>query len=218
MSLAIHTTAGNHAGPRSKRGLEIYPTPPCAVEALIRAEPLPPACWEACGTENSAIAQVLRAHDHRVVCTDITIDGVDFRDRTTAPPDVQAIVTNSPFSLAADVVRHGLTLVPKVVILQRIQFLESDVRADLFDAGKLVRIFVFRDRVPRMHLAGWEGNRAEPAMFLAWFTFSVDHDGSKPVLDWIRCKPSKIRCKPRAAGTFEIRRPYRRTSNAKLKA
>ena len=141
MTLPIHATAGNHAGPRSGRGLEVYPTPPCAVEALIRAEPLPPACWEPCGTEDSSIVTVLRAHGHRVVCTDIITDGVDFRDRTTAPPGVQSIVTNPPFSLAADFVRRGLALVPKVVVLERIQFLESEDRDDIIEGGDLARVW-----------------------------------------------------------------------------
>jgi hypothetical protein len=185
MTLAIHTTAGNHAAPRSKRGLEIYPTPPIAVEALVRLEPLPCVCWECCGLEKSAIATVLRTHGRRVVCSDIESDGVDFLDRTTAPRGVEAIVTNPPFSLAADFVHHGLVLVPKVVVLERIQFLESETRAALFDAGKLARIWVFRNRVPRMHRQDWRGKRASPAMTLAWFVFDRDHDG-RPTLDWIR--------------------------------
>src|SRR5215831_9816204 len=118
--LPIHVTAGNHAGPKSARGLEQYATPPCAVEALVRAEPLPKVCWEICGPEDSAIALVLRARGHRVICTDIATDGIDFRDRRSAPPGVEAIVANPPFSLAADFIRHGLKLVPKVCVLERI--------------------------------------------------------------------------------------------------
>ena len=185
MMLAIHATAGNHAAPKSKRGHDVYLTPPCAVEAMLRVEPLPPVCWECCGDDTSAIATVLRAHGHSVVCSDIRADGIDFFDRTTAPRGVEAIVTNPPFSLAADFVRHGLALVPKVVVLERIQFLESKTRAPLFDAGKLARIWVFRNRVPRMHRQDWRGKRASAAMTLAWFVFDRDHDG-RPTLDWIR--------------------------------
>jgi hypothetical protein len=188
MTLPIHATAGNHAGPRSGRGLEVYPTPPCAVEALIRAEPLPPACWEPCGTEDSSIVTVLRAHGHRVVCTDIITDGVDFRDRTTAPPGVQSIVTNPPFSLAADFVRRGLALVPKVVVLERIQFLESEDRDDIIEGGDLARVLVFANRVPRMHRQGWNGKRSSPAMCLAWFVFERGYR-LQPVLKRIRCRP-----------------------------
>jgi hypothetical protein len=187
MSQAIHTTAGNHAGPKSQRGLESYKTPRCAIEALIAAEPLPVGCWDPCGNEDDAIALSLRAHGKTAVATDIARDGIDFRDRCAAPLGIEAIVTNPPFSLAADFVRHGLALLPKVVILQRIQFLESDVRADLFDAGKLVRFFVFRNRVPRMHRVGWDGKHASPAMMLCWFVFAREHDGTKPTQDWIRC-------------------------------
>jgi hypothetical protein len=187
MTAAIHTTAGNHCGPRSQRGLEIYSTPACAVEALLRVEPLPAVCWEACGTEESAIATVLRAHGRRVVCTDLATDGVDFLTRRTAPLGQPiAIVCNPPFSKAAAFVRHGLGLVSKVVVLERLQFLESESRAALFDSGTLARVWIFRNRVPRMHKDGWTGRRAAPAMALAWFIFDGHHNGSAPALGWIR--------------------------------
>src|SRR5262249_23940449 len=102
MSQAIHVTAGNHAGPKSQRGLERYLTPSCAVEALVAAEPLPQKCWEPCGGDDENIAIVLRSHRKMVVATDIDRDGIDFRDRREAPPGAKAIVTNPPFSLAAD--------------------------------------------------------------------------------------------------------------------
>ena len=181
---AIHCTAGNHAGPRSQRGLEVYPTPARAVEDLLRVEALPPVCWEACGEEDSAIASVLRAHGRHVICNDIASDGVDFRDRTEAPHGVQIVVTNPPFSMAGAFVQHGLTLVRRVIVLERIQFLESQTRGALFDAGKLARVHVFRRRLPRMHRADWTGKRASGAMALCWFVFDNDHRGP-PTLDWI---------------------------------
>jgi hypothetical protein len=189
MSMAIHVTAGNHAAPKSQRGLDSYKTPRCAIEPLIAIEPLPSGCWDPCGSDDDTnnIAIALRAHGKTVVATDIASDSIDFRTRREAPLGIEAIVTNPPFSLAADFIRHGLVLVPKVVVLERIQFLESEARAELFDAGKLARVFVFRNRVPRMHQEGWDGKRASPAMVLAWFVFDREHDGSRPTLDWIRC-------------------------------
>src|SRR5262249_52772074 len=62
---AIHVTCGNHAGPRSERGLEQYDTPPCAIEALLAVEPLPKNIWEPCCGSGS-IVRVLEAHGHRV--------------------------------------------------------------------------------------------------------------------------------------------------------
>ena len=122
----------------------------------------------------------------------ISSDGIDFRDRTEAPPDVQAIVANPPFSLAADFVRHGLKLVPKVAILERIQFLESEDRTDILESGDLARVLVFADRVPRMHKAGWNGKRSSAAMCLAWFVFERGHP-LQPVLKRIRCRPRRFR-------------------------
>jgi hypothetical protein len=170
MSKGIHTTCGNTSGPRKTRGLDQYDTPPSAVEPLLQVERLPPKLWEICAG-NDCIVNVLRDHGHYVVANDIATDGVNFLQPRVAPPGVGAIVTNPPFILAAEFVAHGLKLVPQVIILERIQFLESDTRADLFDSGKLARVHVFRNRVPRTHLAGWTGNRASPAMMLAWFVF-----------------------------------------------
>jgi hypothetical protein len=183
---AIHVTAGNHSGPRSMRGLERYRTPPCAVEALIEALSLPKGCWDPCGGDDDNIAVVLRAHGNTVTATDLACDGIDFRDRRVAPPGVEAIVTNPPFSLAADFVRHGLKLVPKVVILERIQFLESEQRSDLIDGGNLARVLVFANRVPRMHKVGWVGKRSGAAMCLAWFVFVSGHHG-RPHIERVRC-------------------------------
>jgi len=186
VSQAIHVTAGNHRGPCSTRGLESYRTPPGVTEPLIAVEQLPMGCWDPCGDDDDNIAIALKAHGKTVVATDIARDGIDFRNRHKAPLGIEAIVTNPPFSLAADFVRHGLLLVPKVIVLERIQFLESEARADLFDAGKLARIFTFRNRVPRMHRSDWEGRHASPSMMLAWFVFERAHAGAKPTVDWIR--------------------------------
>src|SRR5215831_2639730 len=186
MSRAIHATFGNHSGPRSERGLEQYDTPPCAIEALLAVEPLPKDIWEPCSGSGS-IVHVLEAHGYRVTANDLLIDGIDFLQRRHAPPGVKGIVTNPPFSRAADFVRHGLLLVPKVVLLQRVQWLESDSRADVFDSEKLVRVHIFRNRVPRMHRVDWTGNRTTASMLLAWFVFEFDHKG-KAEIDWIRCE------------------------------
>ena len=181
---AIHTTAGNHAGRRSQRGAEQYPTPACAVEALLRVEPLPNKLWEPCGPPDSQLVRTLEAHGHVVVAHDLVRDGIDFLQVTEAPARVGAILTNPPFSKAADFVSHGLALVPKVLVLERIQFLEAQERADLFKSEKLARVHVFRNRVPRMHKVDWKGKRAAASMCLAWFVFESDHAGA-PTLHWV---------------------------------
>jgi hypothetical protein len=176
--LPIHVTAGNHCGPRSERGAERYETPACAVEALLAVESVPRHILEPCGPKDSELVRTLEGRGHTVTAFDLVEDGIDFLQVTQLPPDIGAAVTNPPFSLAVDIVRHGLTLVPKFIVLQRIQWLETRKRAELFEMGRLARVLVFSDRVPRMHKAGWTGNKSSPAMVLAWFVFECDHRGS----------------------------------------
>jgi hypothetical protein len=175
--LPIHVTGGNHAGPRSQRGAEVYATPGVAVESLLAVESLPHHILEPCGPNDSELVHTLEIHGHRVTAFDLVRDGVDFLKMTELPPGIDAGLTNPPFSLAVDIVRHGLTLVPKFIVLQRIQWLETRKRAALFDTGRLARVYVFSDRVPRMHKEGWTGNKSSPAMVLCWFVFERDHRG-----------------------------------------
>src|SRR5262245_65793116 len=76
----------------AERGHDLYETPSMAVEALLRVLALPSgAIWEpACG--RGAIANVLRAHGHRVVCTDLIDYGTDatasVRRSNAAPTDL----------------------------------------------------------------------------------------------------------------------------------
>jgi len=179
---------GNARGTLKERGHDIYETPPVAVEALLRVEPLPPHVWEpCCGSGN--IAEVLRAHGHEVTATDLVADRIDFLMEWRAPQGVEGIVTNPPFKLAAEFVRHGLALgVPLVAMLLRLNFLESVGRSDILKHGPLARVHIFEDRLPRMHREGWEGARNETSTTpYAWFVWDRRYNG-KPVLNWIRAR------------------------------
>ena len=72
---------------------------------------------------------------------------------------------------------HALELVPRVVMLLRLAFLESERRAPILDRGALARVHVFRNRLPMMHRAGWAGPRASSAIPFAWFVWDRDHQG-----------------------------------------
>jgi hypothetical protein len=69
----------------------------------------------------AAIANVLRAHGHRVVCTDLidygadstAIYGVDFLKTTEVPADVACILTNPPFKLINKFIDHAAPTVSK---------------------------------------------------------------------------------------------------------
>ena len=97
--------------------------------------------------------------------------GVDFLMEHRAPADVQTIVTNPPFKLADQFVRHALRLVPTVIVLLRWAYAEGANRSDIID-GHLSRVWLGRERLPFMHRDGYEGpkNSNSGAPF-AWFVF-----------------------------------------------
>src|SRR5207249_4847064 len=106
------------------------------------------------------IVRVLRGAGHRVYATDLVdygLDdaesGVDFLMEQAPGFYIGAIVTNPPFKLAEQFVCHALTLCPKVIMLLRLTFIESERRSAILDNGLLARIHVFKNRLPMMHRA-----------------------------------------------------------------
>jgi hypothetical protein len=64
-----------------------------------------------------------------------------------------------------------------VVMLLRLEFLESARRSPILDGGQLARVHVFRNRLPMMHRHGWTGPRATSATAYAWFVWDRAHSG-----------------------------------------
>jgi hypothetical protein len=117
---------GRH--PNAERGLDLYETPPTAVEALLRVERLPHCIWEP-AAGRGAIVKVLRDHGHAVIASDIHDYGFhlhfvsDFRAQTKAPASVECICTNPPFNIVGPFVEQALNLVPRVIVLARLALL-----------------------------------------------------------------------------------------------
>jgi DNA polymerase len=182
----------------TERGHDLYETPDVATEALLRVERLPHRIWEpACGP--GRIVNVLRAHGHEVVATDL-IDygtdpiasyGRDFLLEQAAPDDCVCVVTNPPYRLAEDFVRKALELCPRVIMLLRLAFLKSERRCGILEDCGLARIYQFRKRLPMMHRAGWEGKKANSGMAFAWFVWDRAHRGPLTVhrISWDRPEP-----------------------------
>jgi hypothetical protein len=173
--------------PFAERGHDLYETDPRITQALLRVEPLPLHIWEP-AAGRGAIVAVLREHGHKVVASDIADHGgppftppgylnCDFLLERTAPAGCQCICTNPPYRLADQFVAHALELVPKVVMLLRLAFLESERRRGILENGRLARVFVFRNRPPMMHKDGWTGPRTNSAIAFAWFCWNSAHSG-----------------------------------------
>ena len=184
MTLAHSANAGRHR--LSERGDDLYETPPEAVRALLKVESFSSAILEpACGRSGN-IVRVLRAAGHEVWATDLInydspdqdAHAIDFlMEHGSAPYYIGSIITNPPFKLADQFVRHALLLCPRVYMLLRLAFLESERRSGILDKGRLKRVYVFRERLPMMHRAGWNGPRASSALAFAWFCWDREHRG-----------------------------------------
>lgn len=173
--------AGRHS--LSERGHDLYETPAVAVEALLRVERLPHRLWEpACGP--GAIVRVLRAAGHEVIGSDLVdygnpthFSGLDFLTERKAPDGCELIITNPPYKLAGEFVAHALDICPRVIMLLRLAFLESERRRGILEDRGLARVHIFRRRLPMMHRDGWTGRKASSAIAFAWFVWDRDHTG-----------------------------------------
>ena len=139
-----------------------------------------------------------RSAGHTVIENDIVDYGQgqdsvqDFLDLKPAWADeIDAVVTNPPYRLAQQFVRHALTLCPHVFMLLRLTFYESERRTDVLERAGLTRVHVFRNRLPMMHRDGWTGNRVSNPTAFAWFVWERGYTG-KPEFDrisWNRGAP-----------------------------
>jgi len=175
---------------------DFYSTPPEAVRALLVVELFAGTIWEpACG--DGAIVKVLRDAGHNVYATDLVDRGcpdsesrIDFLLETAPKSSVEAVITNPPYALAGPFVAHALHLkIPKIAMLLRLAFLEGIGRRGILDGGQLARVHVFRNRLPMMHRAGWEGPKTSNSVAFAWFIWDLGYD--KPTeLHRISWKPN----------------------------
>jgi hypothetical protein len=172
MTLAHSANPGRHR--LAERGDDLYETPLEAVRALLAVETLPSGViWEpACGP--GSIVRVLRSIGYRVWSTDLVDygspdqdeSGIDFLLERSAPSSITSIVTNPPFKLAEQFARCALTLCPRVYMLLRLGFLESERRRDILDSGSLKTVYV-----------GRRSRNASPALAFAWYCWDRQRAG-----------------------------------------
>jgi hypothetical protein len=177
--------------PLSERGLDFYSTPPCAIEAYLKAKAAGKVAelprhlldpFSGCG----GIANPLRAQGYHVTRSDIVdrdgqLDFVaDFYSLTKLPPGVQGIIGNPPYrecAKAAPLVRHALDLSPVVILLMQLAFYESEARTEILEQRGLKSVHVFRLRLPMMHRGGWEGREANSGMAFCWMRWDRGYTG-----------------------------------------
>ena len=124
----------NSSTDNKRRELDYYPTPPDVTHALMRFLGLKPCrVWEpACG--NGAMAEVLKMYTPDVICSDLreTGYGEGGEDFLTERRDCDAIITNPPFNVSEDFIRHALTQAETVAMVLKSQYWHAKKRSALF--------------------------------------------------------------------------------------
>lgn len=157
---------------------DLYETPEWVTDALL---PYIPArvsmVWEpACAS--GKMSRALIGPERGVIATDIFDDQpLDFLSaQDLIEPHIDAIVTNPPYALATEFIRHALKLTSEVdgfvAMLLRTDFDHATSRADLFDRNQFSRKVVLRKRI-----RWFEDSKGSPSFNHAWYCWDWRHVG-----------------------------------------
>ena len=139
----------------------------------MEKERFSPQVWE-CACGGGHLSKVLERHGYNVWSTDL----VDRGD----------IITNPPYKLATEFVRHALETVTdghRVAMFLRLQFLEGVARYELFQKYPPKAVYVATKRIncrKNGDFQKWNHDTAG-ALAHAWFIWEKDFHG-EPVLRW----------------------------------
>lgn len=187
--MAKNSYIGGNQGKRAE--YDFYPTPPHAVEELLKREVFTGNVWE-CACGDGAISEILKAKGLSVFSSDIVDRGygenrkLDFlNDSQTKGINAHNIITNPPFKLAKEFVEKGLQIASnKVAILQRLAFLESKERYELFRTTPLKCIYVFSKRL-KFYSNGIINRNNSGMLAFAWYIWEHGYQ-QKPYINWIK--------------------------------
>jgi hypothetical protein len=176
---AVTLTNSNN---KKRRELDFYPTPPEVTHALMQfLELLPCTIWEpACG--DGAMSEVLAEYGHYVRSTDIRNTGyntyaVDFLSEKI---DCDAIITNPPFNLSEEFIRHALTQAPVVAMVLKSQYWHAKKRVALFNEYPPAYVLPLSWRPDFLFDQRKEGGKkAAPTMEVAWTVWIKGNTNTK---------------------------------------
>lgn len=184
---AVFVTLGasNHSVLEREQN-DYYATEPRAVELLLEKELfskniLEPSCGE------GHISKVLTENGCDVTSSDLIDRGFgevkDFYDIEKFDGD---IITNPPYKIALDFVKHSLDIIPtgnKVAMFLKLQFLEGKARKEFYKTNPPKNIYVASGRLNCAKNGEFE-KYPSSAVAYAWFVWEKGYTG-KPEIDWI---------------------------------
>ena len=195
MSNSVSLITGGKSKTWQREKHDFYATPEETTRAILDVLVLKGSILEpACGMGH--ISKVLKEYypENEIISTDL-IDrgfgegGIDFLNHDYGDWKVDNIITNPPFKFAKEFVEKGLELAnDKVIMLMKIQFLESQGRKEFLENSPLKYVYCFSERQATMR-NGWElnpktGKPWSTALFLAWFVWEKGYEG-EPIIRWL---------------------------------
>jgi hypothetical protein len=174
---------------------DFYPTPPEAIQAIIKKENLTnQSVWEpACG--DGAIAfEVLKTNPKLLFCSDI-IDrgfssetcGKEYDFLNLHHSDFDVIITNPPYILANEFVKHAKKLSKKkIIFLLKLNFLAGAKRnLEIFSdqTFPLSKVYVFKKRLS-FYKNGQKMKNTGMIDF-AWFVWDRERNRINPEIHWL---------------------------------
>ncbi|MBV8666761.1 MAG: SAM-dependent DNA methyltransferase [Burkholderiaceae bacterium] len=159
----------------NRRELDFYPTPPEVTHALMKflfektilqAESI---IWEpACGAGH--MATVIEKYSPDIISSDIRDTGygqagIDFL-ATILPCD--AVITNPPFNLSEEFIRHGFQQAPVVAMLLKSQYWHAAKRVSLFNEYPPAYVLPLTWRPDFLFDQRKNGAKGAPTMEVHW--------------------------------------------------
>lgn len=165
---------------------DYYATDPRAVEMLLEKEKfnsiiLEPSCGE------GHISRVLLDGGYAVKSSDLIDRGFgDVKDFFEIDEFNGDVITNPPYKIALDFVKHSLDIIPegnKVAMFLKLQFLEGKARKEFYKNNPPKKIYVASGRLVCAMNGDFEKYKSS-AVAYAWFIWEKGYKGS-PEIDWI---------------------------------
>lgn len=194
MSNSVSLITGGKSKTWQREKHDFYATPEETTRAILDVLALEGSILEpACGMGH--ISKVLKEYypENEIISTDLIYrgfgeGGIDFLTHDYGRR-FDNIITNPPFKLAKEFVEKALTIAnDKVIMLMKIQFLESKGRREFLENSPLKYVYCFSERQSAMR-NGWKinpktGKPWSTALFLAWFVWEIGYEG-EPIVRWL---------------------------------
>lgn len=182
--------------PEQRADDDFYTTDPRALQTFAHYYRLDRVVWEpACGTGN--LSRVLESICEKVYSSDLKNrgygeSGIDFLACDRVPDGVTSIVTNPPYSLANEFIKHAMDILPvngTYIALMNLSYLAGkERRQSIYNQRWLEAIYIHSGRISCWRNDMKDGH-SSPVNY-AWFVFRkpenmTDGLSDQPIIIWI---------------------------------